>query len=98
MLVSTLYLGTGRSWLTLSLTAKWGGDIVSLRSYHVMPALGLEHVTVSWQHEKIEQRGKERNVTPTSFLWSAYYPNRYYFEVCLPVWGLMDGDLIMPLS
>ena len=63
-----------------------------------MPALGLQHVTMSWQHEKIEQRRKDPNVTPTSFLWSAYYPNRYYFEVCLPVWGRMDGDLIKPLS
>ncbi|CAM9095530.1 unnamed protein product, partial [Laminaria digitata] len=31
--------------------------------------------------EKINQRSKDLGIAPTSFLWNAYYPNRYYFEV-----------------
>ena len=34
-----------------------------------------------WQREKIKQRSNDVGIAPTSFLWSAYYPNRYYYEV-----------------
>ena len=34
-----------------------------------------------WQREKINQRKQDQTIAPTSFLWSPYYPNRYYFEV-----------------
>ena len=41
------------------------------------------------QQEKINQRTNDESVAPTSFLWSAYYPNRYYFEVRLFSWGFI---------
>lgn len=37
---------------------------------------------VLWrQREKIEQRLRDETVAPTAFLWGAYYPSRYYYEV-----------------
>ena len=36
---------------------------------------------IDWQNEQINQRRQDRSIAPTSFLWNAYYPNRYYFEV-----------------
>ena len=40
------------------------------------------------QREKINQREDDESIAPTSFLWGAYYPNRYYFEVGLLSYGL----------
>ncbi|CAB1100084.1 unnamed protein product [Ectocarpus sp. CCAP 1310/34] len=31
--------------------------------------------------EKMNQRRTDRAIAPTSFLWNAYYPSRYYYEV-----------------
>lgn len=39
---------------------------------------------VTLQQEKINQRASDESVAPTSFLWSAYYPRCYYFEVQSP--------------
>lgn len=33
------------------------------------------------QREKMEKRQTDQSVAPTSFLWLAYVPDRYYFEV-----------------
>ena len=33
------------------------------------------------QQEKEKKRKDDPTIAPTSFLWSPYYPNRYYFEV-----------------
>lgn len=44
-------------------------------------------LTCSSQKKKIEQRRMNQMISPTSFLWSPYYPNRYYFEVSYPAWG-----------
>lgn len=33
------------------------------------------------QREKMSKRKADMTVAPTSFLWNAYYPNRYYYEV-----------------
>ena len=33
------------------------------------------------QQEKEKKRKDDLTIAPTSFLWSPYYPNRYYFEV-----------------
>ena len=33
------------------------------------------------QREKVDKRKDDPTVAPTSFLWAAYYPNRYYYEV-----------------
>ena len=33
------------------------------------------------QLDKMEKRKDDQTVAPTSFLWAAYMPNRYYFEV-----------------
>ena len=33
------------------------------------------------QREKVEKRKDDPTVAPTAFLWAAYYPNRYYYEV-----------------
>ncbi|CAM9462085.1 unnamed protein product, partial [Ectocarpus sp. 12 AP-2014] len=38
---------------------------------------GRKHVV----DEKMNQRRTDRAIAPTSFLWNAYYPNRYYYEV-----------------
>ncbi|CAN0378829.1 unnamed protein product, partial [Ascophyllum nodosum] len=38
---------------------------------------GLDYVV----REKMNKRKEDPTVAPTSFLWAAYYPNRYYFEV-----------------
>ena len=36
---------------------------------------------LAYQQEKMNKRKDDSTVAPTSFLWAAYYPNRYYFEV-----------------
>ena len=33
------------------------------------------------QREKVKKRKDDPTVAPTAFLWAAYYPNRYYYEV-----------------
>ncbi|CAN0058299.1 unnamed protein product [Scytosiphon promiscuus] len=38
---------------------------------------GRRHVVT----EKMNQRRTDQAISPTSFLWNAYYPNRYYYEV-----------------
>ena len=41
----------------------------------------LSHIFIAKQNEKINQRSRNPSIAPTSFLWNAYYPNRYYYEV-----------------
>ncbi|CAN0138387.1 unnamed protein product, partial [Pylaiella littoralis] len=38
---------------------------------------GRNHIV----EEKLNIRGRDQAIAPTSFLWNAYYPNRYYYEV-----------------
>lgn len=33
------------------------------------------------QRQKMNQREEDQTINPTSFLWGAYYPDRYYYEV-----------------
>ena len=55
--------------------------------YYSFTLTRLLHCLV--QLEKMNTRKEDPTVAPTSFLWSAYSPNRYYYEVKLlsgPVW------------
>ena len=42
---------------------------------------GFKPPDAVWQREKINQREQDQTIASTSFLWSPYYPNRYFFEV-----------------
>lgn len=37
------------------------------------------------QRQKINQRTMDQTVAPTSFLWNAYSPSRYYYEASTPI-------------
>ncbi|CAM9236456.1 unnamed protein product, partial [Sphacelaria rigidula] len=45
--------------------------------------------------EKIEKRQSDETVAPTAFLWGAYYPKRYYYEVCECLRRLMLTGLLV---
>lgn len=43
----------------------------------------------------MEKRRQDQAIAPTSYLWAAYYPHRYYYEVCECVRRLLLTGLLV---
>lgn len=51
-------------------------------SYHVVSLVVVFLILACpFQREKMAKRDADRSIAPTYFLWNAFVPNRYYYEV-----------------